>query len=1242
MFRFFGSIMTKKTLIIMGLFAVVTVSGLIIFKYQKPSSEASAWTQNLPTPTIYWTGGGADNKWSTVANWSETRAPDSADIVGFSDQSTKNSEIDTGFSGIIDSIIIDYSYSGTITQQTNFMVTNIFNQDGGTFISDPSLGFSAGSFFVATNQISGGQINVVKKGPDSAYYIGGTFTELNGLPIKYIAKFDGKRWSQVGGVLSGSVNAIQFDVNGNLYIGGSFASSGTTTLNSIAKLNAANNTWESLGGGVTAGASKDIYGDVKALVFDDSGNLYVGGSFLYAGSGYLNSINIAKWNGSWSKLGSYYGLSDLTSSSGSVDSLFYKDNMVYIGGKFIAICKNEVCTSIDFVSSYMASFNLNTSQMVAFGEGTGKPTQKVVSIKFDNNSPANINIVTGGALKKWDGTSWVNLFSGNNTLYAADFIGSDYFYGGNNMLGRNSLYWLPNYRAVSGGAVYAMENIDGKILIGGAFSLICHKGGDGSCNQNNAVDVGGGLIVFDPSNNSTTSLFNQATFKRFTGVGTITDPYMIQDNFALQSLVSLPTFTSYTPGPPSTLAKQIHFKLGADLDLAQSEAWNNSYGFLKLASTTRPFSGNISGAKTTSEKYSISNLKVSNADFQKGLFGLIETIGSIQDINFSDANLEAQQFIKESGILCAYNKGTISRVNLSGSISANAADWLNFAYGLGGLVGKNEGIIEDTSVNISGALERIGQFGGLVGIQQKGKITGSSSNGSITLNNSRGQVGGLVGVQRVVDTYNQLTNSTEITNSNSNLNLTVNNSNEALMNNYATVAIGGLVGENQHNINSSHAEGSLNCTSSVSQGSCSRVGGLVGSGLLQNNISNSYSKSPISITGQGYSAEYIGGLVGWHEIGSIISSYSTGAIDINYNGAIFAVGGLIGLADQSSINDVNSSSNLNLNNSSASIASPAITGEIGGLFGILGASSVSHAVFNGSINFQADPTCQTYGGSIGGFAGSIEPGLSSNSVSFSSARGNVTANCANVGGFSGALSGQVSESFSLGNVTGQLRTGGFAGLINGEQSNLVNSYSRGAVTTNITGGSFAGEIRYGAKLQNVYGSGGITGSGDLGGFVGTVASDSASFNNNYYLAYAGNYNTDPEGVVGLDSNQMRQQINFSGWDFTNIWENKDNTTYPTLINNPQPAEIQPQTKLEMAADKTSAKSGDEVTYTLTFTNESSQTLENINVESIIPLKTSFVEGSSQGATVADAKISWTIISLGPNTNQQFTYKVRVD
>ena len=113
-------------------------------------------------------------------------------------------------------------------------------------------------------------------------------------PVRIDPTFSDADWISIGGLpgADNTVNAAVFDGSGNLYIGGSFIVVGNVVANRIAKWDGSS--WSTLGTGIDNGG-------VSALAISGS-DLYVGGSFTRIGGS--TAYSIAKWNGSsWSALG---------------------------------------------------------------------------------------------------------------------------------------------------------------------------------------------------------------------------------------------------------------------------------------------------------------------------------------------------------------------------------------------------------------------------------------------------------------------------------------------------------------------------------------------------------------------------------------------------------------------------------------------------------------------------------------------------------------------------------------------------------------------------------------------------------------------------------------------------------------------------------------------------------------------------------------------------------------------------
>ncbi|MEX0820630.1 MAG: T9SS type A sorting domain-containing protein [Rhodothermales bacterium] len=113
-------------------------------------------------------------------------------------------------------------------------------------------------------------------------YVGGSFATAGGREIPYLAKWDGGRWSAVGGGVDGPVRALLMDDDGTLYVGGYFTRAGNVDAPFIAGWNDGN--WRPLENGTS--------GPVFVIHRDES-MLHVGGDFRSAGP--TSAGNLACW-----------------------------------------------------------------------------------------------------------------------------------------------------------------------------------------------------------------------------------------------------------------------------------------------------------------------------------------------------------------------------------------------------------------------------------------------------------------------------------------------------------------------------------------------------------------------------------------------------------------------------------------------------------------------------------------------------------------------------------------------------------------------------------------------------------------------------------------------------------------------------------------------------------------------------------------------------------------------------------
>ena len=87
-----------------------------------------------------------------------------------------------------------------------------------------------------------------------------------------------------------------------------------------------------------------------------------------------------------------------------------------------------------------------------------------------------------------------------------------------------------------------------------------------------------------------------------------------------------------------------------------------------------------------------------------------------------------------------------------------------------------------------------------------------------------------------------------------------------------------------------------------------------------------------------------------------------------------------------------------------------------------------------------------------------------------------------------------------------------------------------------------------SSITSCYATGKVTGDNYTGGLVGYNYNYGTITNSYYNSETTGRSDNDGRGEP-LTTAQMKQQANFDGWDFDNVWS-IDNS-YPFLINNEQ-------------------------------------------------------------------------------------------
>jgi len=338
-------------------------------------------------------------------------------------------------------------------------------------------------------------------GTGPALVVTGSFTRAGGLAVSNVARWDGARWSALGGGPTGAVFAQAAYDDGSgaghaLYAGG-FLTVGGTSARNIARWNGAE--WSSLG--PTPGPTVV---PLALAVFDDGSGeaLYAGGSFTQAGGGPGN--NIARWDGtSWSPLGNgttalvrtlavfddgsgpalyvggdfgsvrrwnaggWSGIGALgVSGTHALTQVVHDDGSgpaLYVGGRFTRAAGQDAANVARWDGMRWSSLGSGTNDdvqaLASFDDGSGPVLIAAGRFTMAGGAPAN-------RVARWDGTQWSPLGNGLNgavlalTVFddrgpdgPALYAGGDFRMGGtlgvNRVARWNGERWRPLGRGVS-------------------------------------------------------------------------------------------------------------------------------------------------------------------------------------------------------------------------------------------------------------------------------------------------------------------------------------------------------------------------------------------------------------------------------------------------------------------------------------------------------------------------------------------------------------------------------------------------------------------------------------------------------------------------------------------------------------------------------------------------------------------------------------------------------------------------
>jgi hypothetical protein len=236
-------------------------------------------------------------------------------------------------------------------------------------------------------------------GRGSEVFVGGTFTNVGGINVSNIARWDGQNWWEMGFGFDSSVGALAVSQNA-VYAGGGFTNvidpPFTFPVNHIAMWDGFN--WYSLGSGV------NVNGTVNAIAVSGP-NVYVGGTFTNASG--VTANRIAMWNGgSWASL----GIGTQNGLNGTVLAIAVNGSDVYVGGTFT----NAGTTVVRCIAKW------DGANWFGLGSGaTGTSTAEVRGLAFGGDGKlyacgrfTNMSGINASSIARWDGTKWEALGSG--------------------------------------------------------------------------------------------------------------------------------------------------------------------------------------------------------------------------------------------------------------------------------------------------------------------------------------------------------------------------------------------------------------------------------------------------------------------------------------------------------------------------------------------------------------------------------------------------------------------------------------------------------------------------------------------------------------------------------------------------------------------------------------------------------------------------------------------------------------
>jgi len=289
--------------------------------------------------------------------------------------------------------------------------------------------------------------------------VGGQFTGASGVPVNYIARWDGTNWFPLGSGTNAEVDALCV-FNGQLVAGGRFTSAGGIKLNFLAQWDGTS--WnDDLGGVGSIVSSLAVYGN----------RLIVGGYFTEADGNPVGYI-ASRGSGGWLNMGG--------GMNSQIMTLGHYGNDLIAGGFFT--------TAGGSPASHIARWNGTSWSPIGTGIGhivyslTEYSGELIAGGLFSTAGGVSANNIA-----KWNGSTWTPLGSGTAGVFYQYVLGLTVL--------KNELYAGGLFQTAGGIAANGIAKWDGSSW--SALETGLFNGGSNACGAfavdtfRNSVIVGG-------------------------------------------------------------------------------------------------------------------------------------------------------------------------------------------------------------------------------------------------------------------------------------------------------------------------------------------------------------------------------------------------------------------------------------------------------------------------------------------------------------------------------------------------------------------------------------------------------------------------------------------------------------------------------------------------------------------------------------------------------------------------------